>query len=237
MHWVHLVSLWFLLRCAGSKGAERGDSTAHHLHRGDKQGGAGCAGGSAHCQPGISGCLPGEACTGLFVRLHPVSSDLAQAPGLPICRYMVSTTAPVLRRWHIALDVYVCVSQSNHYITELQQTLQLGIFYATACDEDAVLDCHAFSEGDRLGGWPSSTDGPGRVQSVALRLVCEREAQIESFSRREYWSVMALLQSEQGQQFEARLVQAGACSLPVLCEQELQGCMSCTGIRVEIDCY
>ncbi|CAL8469974.1 g9516 [Coccomyxa elongata] len=38
----------------------------------------------------------------------------------------------------------------------------------------------------------------GRVQSVALRLVCEREAQIETFSQREHWSVMALLQSQQG---------------------------------------
>ncbi|BDA43988.1 DNA topoisomerase 1 [Coccomyxa sp. Obi] len=54
----------------------------------------------------------------------------------------------------------------------------------------------------------------GRVQSVALRLVCEREAEIEMFSRREYWSVMALLQSEQGQQFEARLVQVAGKSLP-----------------------
>ena len=32
---------------------------------------------------------------------------------------------------------------------------------------------------------------------------------------------MALLQSEQGQQFVARLVQAGACSFLVLCEQEV----------------
>ncbi|EIE25778.1 DNA topoisomerase I [Coccomyxa subellipsoidea C-169] len=46
----------------------------------------------------------------------------------------------------------------------------------------------------------------GRVQSVALRLVCEREAQIEVFTRQEYWSVTAQLQSEKGPQFEARLV-------------------------------
>lgn len=44
---------------------------------------------------------------------------------------------------------------------------------------------------------------------MALRLVCEREAQIEVFSRQEYWSVAAQLKSEQGLQFEARLVQAG----------------------------
>ena len=33
----------------------------------------------------------------------------------------------------------------------------------------------------------------GRVQSVALRLICEREAEIEAFAPREYWTVEARL--------------------------------------------
>jgi DNA topoisomerase-1 len=44
----------------------------------------------------------------------------------------------------------------------------------------------------------------GRVQSVALRLVCEREAEIEKFRPVEYWSVGAKL-SEKAKSFEARL--------------------------------
>src|SRR5687768_10897961 len=44
----------------------------------------------------------------------------------------------------------------------------------------------------------------GRVQSVALRLVCDREAEIERFKPQEYWSVGAKL-SEKGKTFEARL--------------------------------
>jgi DNA topoisomerase-1 len=32
----------------------------------------------------------------------------------------------------------------------------------------------------------------GRVQSVALRIICEREAEIEAFKPREYWSIEAL---------------------------------------------
>ena len=32
----------------------------------------------------------------------------------------------------------------------------------------------------------------GRVQSVALRLICEREAEIEVFRAREYWTVEAV---------------------------------------------
>lgn len=45
----------------------------------------------------------------------------------------------------------------------------------------------------------------GRVQSVALRLVCDREAEIERFVREDYWLVMALLATPRGDQFEARL--------------------------------
>jgi DNA topoisomerase-1 len=48
----------------------------------------------------------------------------------------------------------------------------------------------------------------GRVQSVALRLVCEREAEIESFRPREYWSLVATLVTAEGATFEARLVGA-----------------------------
>ncbi len=44
----------------------------------------------------------------------------------------------------------------------------------------------------------------GRVQSVALRLVCDREAEIERFKPQEYWSVAAKL-NEKGKSFEARL--------------------------------
>jgi DNA topoisomerase-1 len=46
----------------------------------------------------------------------------------------------------------------------------------------------------------------GRVQSVCLRLIVEREEEIEAFQRREYWSVKALLATPRGQEFEARLV-------------------------------
>ncbi|GJD32803.1 DNA topoisomerase 1 [Methylobacterium adhaesivum] len=48
----------------------------------------------------------------------------------------------------------------------------------------------------------------GRVQSVALRLVCEREREIEVFKPREYWSLVATLATEAGAMFEARLTGA-----------------------------
>ncbi|MBK1695675.1 type I DNA topoisomerase [Rhodovibrio salinarum] len=45
----------------------------------------------------------------------------------------------------------------------------------------------------------------GRVQSVALRLICEREAEIEAFRPQEYWTIDAHLTAQQGGQFTARL--------------------------------
>jgi len=48
----------------------------------------------------------------------------------------------------------------------------------------------------------------GRVQSVALRLVCDRELEIEKFVPREYWSLIATLLTSRGEAFEARLVGA-----------------------------
>ncbi len=48
----------------------------------------------------------------------------------------------------------------------------------------------------------------GRVQSVALRLVCDRELEIEKFVAREYWSLVANLSTPRNDAFEARLVGA-----------------------------
>ena len=48
----------------------------------------------------------------------------------------------------------------------------------------------------------------GRVQSVALRLVCDRELEIEKFVPKEYWSLLAMLATPRGESFETRLVGA-----------------------------
>ena len=48
----------------------------------------------------------------------------------------------------------------------------------------------------------------GRVQSVALRLVCDRELEIEKFISKEYWSLVAHLKTTSGEPFTARLVGA-----------------------------
>jgi len=45
----------------------------------------------------------------------------------------------------------------------------------------------------------------GRVQSVCLRLIVEREMEIEAFNPQEYWTVKAVLITARGQDYEARL--------------------------------
>ncbi len=45
----------------------------------------------------------------------------------------------------------------------------------------------------------------GRVQSVALRLICEREAKIEAFRPREYWTVEADFRTQSGAPFTTQL--------------------------------
>ncbi|MBT8430736.1 MAG: type I DNA topoisomerase, partial [Gammaproteobacteria bacterium] len=48
----------------------------------------------------------------------------------------------------------------------------------------------------------------GRVQSPALRLICEREDEIEAFKAREYWTIEADTEKD-GQKFGAKLTQFG----------------------------
>ena len=65
----------------------------------------------------------------------------------------------------------------------------------------------------------------GRVQSVALRLVCDRELDIEKFVAKEYWSIVARLATPRGDAFEARLVGADG--------QKLQRLDIGTGVQAE----
>ncbi|NDB81933.1 MAG: type I DNA topoisomerase [Alphaproteobacteria bacterium] len=46
----------------------------------------------------------------------------------------------------------------------------------------------------------------GRVQSVALRLICDREAEIEKFTTREYWDIFGTI-SEKSKSFSAKLIE------------------------------
>ncbi len=60
----------------------------------------------------------------------------------------------------------------------------------------------------------------GRVQSVALRLVCEREREIRSFIPEEYWSITAILRASNPPDFEAKLIEIDSEKAEIKKEQE-----------------
>ena len=49
----------------------------------------------------------------------------------------------------------------------------------------------------------------GRVQSVAVRLIVERETEIKNFKAEEYWSLKAILKTDQGEEVAATLIKIG----------------------------
>ncbi|MBU4277773.1 MAG: type I DNA topoisomerase [Proteobacteria bacterium] len=93
-----------------------------------------------------------------------------------------------------------------------------------AVAEPVKLDPHRYDSQqarrvlDRLVGyqispllWEKVRGGlsAGRVQSVALRLIVERERAIQAFDAREYWSVTAALAGDEPPKFSAKLVEVG----------------------------
>ncbi len=55
----------------------------------------------------------------------------------------------------------------------------------------------------------------GRVQSVALRLICEKEAEIDKFIVNEYWSIWGIFDNHLGGTFKAKLVSIGGKEIKV----------------------
>ena len=62
----------------------------------------------------------------------------------------------------------------------------------------------------------------GRVQTVALRLICEREDEISAFRAEEYWSIDALLEKDD-QPFSAKLHQIDGKAFTLANEEEAVG--------------
>jgi len=118
--------------------------------------------------------------------------------------------------WHVAQQIKTKNGAPMrrvlfHEIT--RDAVQLAIANAGKIDERKVDAQQARRVLDRLVGykaspvlWKTVKKGisAGRVQTVALRLLVEREREIRAFKPVEYWTVEALLE-EAGQQFTAKL--------------------------------
>ncbi len=74
---------------------------------------------------------------------------------------------------------------------------------------------------------PVGAKSAGRVQSAALRMLCEREAAIEAFVPQSYWTVQATVALPDGQQVEVGGV-AGCCEILTSSRQGIAagGCSS-----------
>lgn len=62
----------------------------------------------------------------------------------------------------------------------------------------------------------------GRVQSVALRMICEREQEIKAFVPEEFWSLTAFLEGKVPPQFEAKLIKKDVEKLRIKNNDEVQ---------------
>ena len=119
--------------------------------------------------------------------------------------------------WHIANELHH-VPKNQIYRVLLHEITQKGITEAlqhpSRIDEDKVSAQQARRLLDRLVGykispllWKKVQRGlsAGRVQSVALRIVCEREQIIDAFTPEEYWTIDADMTADDPPPFRARL--------------------------------
>jgi DNA topoisomerase I len=112
-----------------------------------------------------------------------------------------------------------------------QKAIRAAFEKPTQVDEHLVDAQQARRVLDRIVGykvspllWDKVRRGlsAGRVQTVALRLIVEREQEIRAFVPREYWTIHALLAADEPPSFEAKLVKRKGEDLEIPDEAEAQ---------------
>ncbi|MFC1715416.1 type I DNA topoisomerase [Candidatus Poribacteria bacterium] len=136
--------------------------------------------------------------------------------------------------WHLAHELKSAKKPINRItFNEITQSaVQNAIRHPGEIDQDLVDSQQARRVMDRLVGYQISPIlgrtikwglSAGRVQSVAVRLICEREAEIEAFVAEEYWSITAKLKGENTDPFEAKLLQIDKKKAKVENEDQAKG--------------
>jgi DNA topoisomerase I len=104
--------------------------------------------------------------------------------------------------WHIAEELHLLDPQRVAFEEITKSAVERALLAPRGIDEDLVSAQKARRVIDRLVGYKVSpvlwrkvkpSISAGRVQSVAVRLVCEREEEIDAFQAREYWTIEAQL--------------------------------------------
>lgn len=137
----------------------------------------------------------------------------------------------------IAADIAEEISDANKNIYRVlfHEITERGVNEAMKepkrINEDLVASQRARRVLDRIVGykispfvWKTFFYGlsAGRVQSVALRLIAEREGEIRSFVPTEYWSIVGEFQAHTGDPFHAKLFKIGGRELIVPSEETLK---------------
>lgn len=139
--------------------------------------------------------------------------------------------------WHIATEIEKVNPQiyraSFNEITK--EAVLTGIKEAGEIDMNKVNAQQARRILDRLVGYKTSPIlwktlyrglSAGRVQSVALRMICEREKQIEDFVPQEYWSITAILETDKKESFSAKLVKIDGKDFEIATQKDEEGIIS-----------
>jgi len=122
--------------------------------------------------------------------------------------------------WHLAQELNAKTRIFRLIFNEItKQAIQKALEHPGEIDINKVDAQQARRILDRLVGYLISPIlgkkvqkglSAGRVQSVAVRLICEREKEIEAFVPEEYWSITAKLEKETKEVFKAKLEKLNA---------------------------
>src|SRR5205814_3809608 len=119
--------------------------------------------------------------------------------------------------WHVTEAAHVAPAKTRRVtFSEITEgAIREAFANPRGIDENLVDAQQARRIVDRLVGYTLSPLlsrkvrgglSAGRVQSVAVRLVVEREREIEAFSAREFWTIQAILATPAGERFAAEVV-------------------------------
>ena len=139
--------------------------------------------------------------------------------------------------WHVAtlLDIPSDAAVRIEFNEISRNAIQNALNNPRAIDKNLVDAQQARRVLDRLVGYKvspvlcqkiQSNLSAGRVQSVTLRLVVDREREIQAFVAEEYWNFFVYLKSPAGEQYKASLVGKGGEKIKLSSEEQVNGVKS-----------
>ncbi|MBQ5649510.1 MAG: type I DNA topoisomerase, partial [Clostridia bacterium] len=139
--------------------------------------------------------------------------------------------------WHLATALGIDPSKACRItFNELTKSaVKDAVKHPRPVDMDLVNSQQTRRILDRIVGyklspylWKTVKSGlsAGRVQSVATRIIVEREREIEAFIPEEYWTVDAVLKKESGESFLARYYGKDGKKASLTCKEDADGVLS-----------